>query len=164
MFAHIFDRHFPAIYRFLSGRVGPGFAEDIASETFVVAFRRRVAYDLDRADAAPWLHGIAVNLLRQHRRSEERRFRAYARVASSDVHHVEAGAPLDSAIAEALLDLSQPDRSLILLYAWAGLSYEQLAEALELPIGTVRSRLSRTRSKLRPLLEPALAREQGGAV
>ena len=55
-------------------------AEDLASETFVVAFARRSSYDQSRDDARPWLYGIAVNLLREHRRAEERRLRAYLRV------------------------------------------------------------------------------------
>ena len=79
-FASIFDRHFRAIFRFLRGRVGGQLAEDLASETFVVAFARRSSYDRSRDDARPWLYGIAVNLLREHRRAEERRLRAYVRV------------------------------------------------------------------------------------
>ena len=79
-FAVIFDRHFRAIFRFLRGRVGGQLAEDLVSETFVVAFGRRDSYDLSREDARPWLYGIAVNLLREYRRAEERRLRAYSRV------------------------------------------------------------------------------------
>ena len=161
-FAPVFDRHFRAIHRFLRGRVGPELADDLASETFMTAYRRRAAYDLERSDAAPWLYGIAVNLLRQHRRSEERRLKAYARAAVSDSPTDSVDGPLDGALAAALVALGDVDRNLILLYAWAGLSYEQLAEALSLPLGTVRSRLSRTRSRLRAELEPALASGRGG--
>jgi RNA polymerase sigma factor (sigma-70 family) len=161
-FAPVFDRHFPAIHRFLRGRVGVELADDLASETFATAFRRRAAYDLSRADAAPWLYGIAVNLLRQHRRAEERRLRAYTRAVLQDVPASGETDPLDETLASALLALGEADRNLILLRAWAGLSYEQLAEALALPLGTVRSRLSRTRSKLRASLNPALAPGGGG--
>ena len=160
-FALVFDRHFRAIHRFLRGRIGAELADDLASETFTTAFRRRAAYDLTRPDAAPWLYGIAVNLLRQHRRSEERRLKAYARAAVPDSSAADAGVPLDETVAGALLALGELDRNLILLYAWAGFSYAQLAEALDLPLGTVRSRLSRTRSKLRADLEPAVAPEGG---
>jgi RNA polymerase sigma-70 factor (ECF subfamily) len=159
-FALVFDRHFVAIHRFLQGRVGMELADDLASETFVVAFRKRASYDRSRPDAAPWLYGIALNLLRQHARSEERRLRAYARAAMPDERYDEG--PLDESIASALLSLDETERSLILLYAWAGLSYEQLAAALEIPIGTVRSRLSRTRSKLRSQLPPAAVGRDGG--
>ena len=162
-FALVFDRHFPAIHRFIRGRIGAELADDLASETFATAFRRRAAYDLTRPDAAPWLYGIAVNLLRQHRRSEERRLKAYARAATVDPPGTGTADPLDETVASALVALGELDRNLILLYAWAGLSYEQLADALDLPLGTVRSRLSRTRSKLRAHLEPALAHGGGGS-
>jgi RNA polymerase sigma factor (sigma-70 family) len=157
-FAVIFDRHFRAIFRFMRGRVGRQLAEDLASETFVVAFARRASYDLSRADARPWLYGIAVNLLREHRRAEERRLRAYARVpadhgAASD----ELGEYLAPSVSAALLELSHEERNLILLLTWADLTYEQLADALDLPVGTIRSRVSRVRSKLRDRLAPVEA-------
>jgi RNA polymerase sigma factor (sigma-70 family) len=152
-FALLFDRHFRSVHRFLRARVGADLADDLAAETFVVAFRRRSAYDRKRADARPWLYGIAVNLLRGHRRDEERRLRAHARAADGERAEVEPGV-LDEALAAALLELSVRDRNLILLHAWAGLSYEQLADALRLPLGTVRSAMSRTRARLRSKLEP----------
>lgn len=162
-FALLFDRHFRAIHRFLRGRAGAEVADDLASETFAVAFRRRATYDVSRADAQPWLYGIAVNLLHERRRSEERRLRAYARVGSHSEESPAAEGRLDSSLATALLELSLDDRNLILLFAWAGLSYEQLAEALALPVGTVRSRLSRTRAKLRESLGvPGAALTAGG--
>jgi RNA polymerase sigma factor (sigma-70 family) len=154
-FAVFCDRHYPTIHRFLHGRIGALAADDLASETFMIAFRRRKSYDLSHADGRPWLFGIAVNLLRQHRRAEERRLRAYARDADGSAPSEWLEERLDQAVAGALLDLNQDDRTLILLYAWAELSYEELAEALDLPLGTVRSRLSRTRSKLRAALAPA---------
>jgi RNA polymerase sigma-70 factor, ECF subfamily len=154
-FAGIFDRHFRVIFRFMRGRVGSQLAEDLASETFVVAFARRSTYDLSREDARPWLYGIAVNLLRDYRRAEERRLRAYARVpadfgSASD----EPGDRLDSSVSAALLELSHEERNLILLLTWADLTYEHLADALDLPVGTIRSRVSRVRSKLRDRLTP----------
>ena len=153
VFAALFDRHYRAIHRFLHARIGRVLAEDIASETFTVAFRRRASYDLSRPNARPWLYGIAVNLMRDHRRTEERRLSAYVRAAhAEEVQLDEPEAGLDRTVAAALLELSPSDRHLILLYAWAQLSYEELAEALNLPLGTVRSRLSRTRSKLRTTL------------
>jgi RNA polymerase sigma-70 factor (ECF subfamily) len=155
VFAAIFDRHFRAIFRFLRGRAGRQLAEDLASETFVVAFGHRDTYDLSREDARPWLYGIAVNLLREYRRTEERRLRAYARMpANAESASDELGEHLDSTVAAALLELSHEDRNLILLLTWADLTYEQLADALGLPVGTIRSRVSRVRSKLRDRLAP----------
>jgi|SRR5579871_1004646 len=151
-FAAVFDRHYTVIYRFLRARVGVEHAEDLASEVFSVAFRRRAAYDLSRADSRPWLYGIAINLLRQHRRLEARRLAALARAAGPASEDRRMGEGLDPILAAALAGLSLEERSLILLFAWAELSYEQLAETLALPLGTVRSRLNRTRAKLRESL------------
>jgi hypothetical protein len=79
-FAELFDRHFPAIHRYLRRRVGAELADDLAAETFTQAFARRRHYRAEQPDAAPWLYGIAGNLVRQHARAEQRRLRAYARV------------------------------------------------------------------------------------
>ena len=152
-FAVLFDRHYHAMHRFLRARIGATLAEDLASETFTIAFHRRSSYDLSRPDAAPWLYGIAVNLVRDQRRTEERRLRAYARSSPvDDTEYERDDWRLDRTVAAALLELPLADRNLILLHAWAQLSYRELATALDLPLGTVRSRLSRTRSKLRAAL------------
>ena len=160
-FERVFDRHHAAIHRFLRARAGLELADDLASETFTIAFRRRAAYDGSWPDARPWLYGIAINLLRAHRQREVRRLRAYARTPaereSSLVEfesHVEAFHQ-NGRISQALLGLSAQDRDLILLFAWADLSYEQLSMALEIPVGTVRSRLSRVRGLLRDQLDPS---------
>ena len=154
-FEVLFDRHFRSIFRFLQGRVGVQLAEDLASETFVVAFGRRDSYDLSREDARPWLYGIATNLLREHRRAEERHLSAYGRMTDE---HGSAPGPtpehLDPELSAALLGLSHEERSLILLLAWAELTYEELADVLGVPVGTIRSRVSRVRSKLSALLAP----------
>lgn len=149
-----------AIHRFLRPRVGPQLAEDIAAETFSVAFRRRDGYDLQRADARPWLFGIAANLLRHHRREERRRLLAYAKVGTPGAiepafddadARVDAGAA-GPALALALAALRPWDREVLLLYAWADLTYQEIADALAIPIGTVRSRLGRARRRVRELL------------
>jgi RNA polymerase sigma-70 factor (ECF subfamily) len=153
-FAPLFDRYYVALHRFLRARVGVVLADDLASEVFLIAFRRRGKYDLGREVARPWLFGIAVNLIREHRRSEVRRLAAYARAADSGPPDaVVLGESLDPVLASALLRLSDDDRHLVLLFAWAQLSYEELAQVLEIPLGTVRSRLSRARAGLRAALE-----------
>jgi DNA-directed RNA polymerase specialized sigma24 family protein len=78
-FGEIFDRYFADIDRYLARRVGQAIADDLAAETFVIAFRARARYDPSAADARAWLFGIAANLARRHFRSERRRLRAYAR-------------------------------------------------------------------------------------
>ena len=153
-FAPLFDRYYATLHRFLRARVGFALADDLASEVFLTAFRRRGTYDLQREVAKPWLFGIAVNLIREHRRSEVRRLAAYVRAADDRPKEpAELGEPLDPLLAAALLRLSDDDRHLVLLFAWAQLSYEELAEALGIPMGTVRSRLSRARAGLRASLE-----------
>jgi DNA-directed RNA polymerase specialized sigma24 family protein len=77
-FAELFDRHYPAILRYLRRRIGPDLADNLAAETFTLAFRRRHQYRAEHPDAAAWLYGIAGNLLRQHARTEVRRLRASA--------------------------------------------------------------------------------------
>jgi RNA polymerase sigma-70 factor (ECF subfamily) len=161
-FAVIFDRHFDEIDRYLARRVGAALADDLAAETFVIAFRSRERYDCEAPDARPWLFGIAANLVRRHWRTERRRLRAYARrgvdplgdevdEAERRVDAVAAG----PALAGALASLTAAEREILLLFAWADLSYEELAAALGIPIGTVRSRLSRARARVRELLSPS---------
>ena len=155
-----FDRHYDAVYRYLARRVGLDTASELASETFTTAFDVRRRYDLGRPDARPWLFGIATNLVRHHRRSEGRRLRAYARL---DIPTGDDGGltgiedrldarDLAPVMATALLHLSQGDRDTVLLFAWADLRYEDIAVALGIPIGTVRSRLHRARRQLRELI------------
>jgi len=159
-FAAVFDRHYDAIAGFLRRRVEHALADELAAETFLQAFGARERYDTQRADARPWLYGIAANLLRRHRRVEERRLRAYARAAARDG---EAGAfdgvdeRLDARaagaeLATALASLGSGERDVLLLYAWADLGYDEIAAALAIPVGTVRSRLHRARGVVRELL------------
>ena len=70
-FAALFDRHTALIHRYAARRLGAEGADDVMAEPFAVAFQRRRDYDLGRVDARPWLHGIATNLIRNHRRAEE---------------------------------------------------------------------------------------------
>ena len=161
-FSALFDRHHAAIAGFLRRRAPSPLGEELAAETFLVAFAARERYDLVRADARPWLYGIAANLLRRHQRAEERRLRAYGRAATrtADTGAFDGvDARLDAAastqaLATALSVLGPGERDALLLYAWAELSYEQIAEALGVPVGTVRSRLHRARGVLRELLAP----------
>ncbi len=160
VFAAVFDRHYDAVHRYLARRVGLDLADDLAAETFTTAFDVRRRYDTARPDARPWLFGIATNLLRHHHRGEARRLRAYARLdrpADPDGGFGGVEARLDAgragpAIADALTRLSAGDRDVLLLSAWADLRYEEIAVALRIPIGTVRSRLHRARRRVRELL------------
>jgi RNA polymerase sigma-70 factor (ECF subfamily) len=157
-FETLFDRHYRRIHRFCSARAGADAADDLASETFVIAFRRRGDYDSAYADATPWLYGIALNVVRAFRRREVLRRRVALLDLGSTPGQSDASDSGD-ALAAALRGLSERDRDLIVLLAWAGLTYEQLADVFGMPVGTVRSRLSRVRERLRRQLAPELAEE-----
>ena len=159
-FSAIVDRHFREIFRYVARRVGREEADDLAAETFATAFGKRRNYDLDHPDALPWLYGIATNLVRHHRRSEQRRLVAYARaqVAPLDkdetdqvVRHLDAASEL-AKLALALLEIDADNRDALHLVAVSGLSFDDAATALGVPVGTVHSRVARARSRLRDLL------------
>jgi RNA polymerase sigma factor (sigma-70 family) len=156
-FAALFDRHYPPIHAYAARRLGRDLAEDIASETFLVAFDRRDTYDATRTDARPWLYGIASNLISRHGRAETRRYRAFGRMAAAepvDAHddlvagRIDAGA-VRGTLARALQRLPGPERDVLLLVAWAGLGQQEAAAALNIPAGTARSRLHRARQEMR---------------
>ena len=158
-FGIIFDRHAPAIYRYIARRLGRDSADDLLAETFLVAFRRRGRYDGARPDARPWLYGIATRLVRRHRRDEIRFFRAIARTGADPVSEAFDGQIIDRVAAQAvrkelaaaLARLSQAQRDVLLLVA-NGLSYTEAGLALGLPAGTVSSRLARARRIVREAL------------
>jgi RNA polymerase sigma-70 factor (ECF subfamily) len=163
-FAALFDRHADAVHRYTARRLGGEVADDLVAETFTIAFQQRHRYDPVRGtggDARPWLFGIATNLVGRHRRAEARRFKAMARVPAL-VDHDEplADRAADRVVARsvrrelaaALAALPARHRDVLLLVAWGDLGYEDAAQALGIPVGTVRSRLHRARSKLREAL------------
>jgi RNA polymerase sigma-70 factor (ECF subfamily) len=108
-----------------------------------------------RVSARPWLYGIASNLVRRHYRQEERRLRAYARTGVDRVGETSLPWTLGSALAEALAVLQPAYRDVLLLFVWGELDYDEIATALSIPVGTVRSRLSRARTQVRERLERA---------
>ena len=147
-FGPLFDRHFDAVHAYVQSRVGVDLADEIAAETFTRAFDRRAGYDLRCADSRPWLLGIASNLVRRHWRTERRRLDAYARAVGSadvDTQHAEAAGE----VLRALSALPPRQREVLLLFAWGDLTYDEIAQALEIPVGTVRSRLAVARRRLR---------------
>lgn len=159
-FEDVFAAEFRPLYRYLRRRVGEAGAEDLAEATFATAFANWERLDPDRP-VRPWLYGIAANLLRHQWRDERRMLRAYARTGVDPVlaDDDEAVARVDAraqqqALAAALAELRASDREILLLHAWAELSDSEIAAALSLPPGTVKSRLHRTREQLRNRLDP----------
>jgi RNA polymerase sigma-70 factor (ECF subfamily) len=159
-FAALFTRHAATIQRYVTRRLGPDAADDVVAETFLLAFRQRDTYDPVRANALPWLYGIATNLISRHRRDEIRLYRALARTGTDPVtapftDHVDDAVAASIAgrqLAAALARLPASHRDPLLLVAWGDLSYEEAALALGVPKGTVRSRIHRARVRLRQML------------
>jgi RNA polymerase sigma-70 factor (ECF subfamily) len=156
-FAAIFDRHYDEIHGYASRRLGASLADDVAAETFLIAFDRRRRYDLSHPSARPWLYGIASNLIARHHRAEVRQYRALARAGvpawfDDDVDGRVDAAAQRAALAAALVEIAERDREVLLLVAWAQLSCEEAARALGIPAATARSRLHRARRKTRAAL------------
>ncbi|WP_033261025.1 RNA polymerase sigma factor [Amycolatopsis vancoresmycina] len=151
-FTEVHDRHFPEVYRYIAGRLGAQAAEDVAAETFLVAFDRRGKFDPARGDLRAWLFGIATNLVSRHRRKEARHYRALSRLDPREAAEGHENRVVDAVAAarvgKALARLSAGERDVLLLVALGDLGYAEVAEALGISPGTVGSRLNRARKKL----------------
>jgi RNA polymerase sigma factor (sigma-70 family) len=167
-FAELYDRYERVVYRYAARRLGVSQADDITSETFMVAFARRA--DFSGEDARPWLLGIATTLMHQFARREAKAWRGMlaSDLARIDVDQFEASdARLDAMavarrVGRALARLPAGDRDVLLLHTFGDLSYEGIGQALSIPVGTVRSRLNRARRRLRIAIDPTHAREKAG--
>lgn len=158
-FGLLFERHARTIYNYCFRRVGDWTAaEDLVSIVFLEAWRRR-GKSLPPGKELPWLLGIAINVVRNRRRSERRYAAALSRVAPPRAEPDftgESDGRLDDErrMQRALVLLArvpQREQDAFVLCAWLELSYEDAALALGIPVGTVRSRLSRARARLREL-------------
>jgi len=170
-FAAIFDRYYGQIHGYAARRLGHSLADDVAAETFLIAFARRDNYDLSWLNARPWLYGIASNLISGHHRAEQRRYRALARTSADEAAdeyadqvalRVDAQARRSSLVA-ALARIAAGDRDVLLLVACADLSPDEASQALGIPAGTARSRPHRARRQIRAALgedtQPTTAKE-----
>ena len=164
LFGTLFERHYQAVYRFAARRNGVEDAGDVTADTFVRAFEIRHRYDPTRNSCLPWLYGIAQNLIGDRIRRVRRGRRIYL-VAAADIRTVEFEHDADSRILaasvggqlnDALRRLSNRDRNTLLLYALEGLTYSEIALTLDIPVGTVGSRLARARERISELI-PDLA-------
>lgn len=167
-FGLLFERHATTIYNYCFRRVGDwAVAEDLVSIVFLEAWRRR-QNELPPGKELPWLFGVATNVIRNRRRSERRYVAALRRVAEPDASfgfadETEERLDDERLMAHALRLLAQLPRreqEVFALCAWSELSYEDAALALGIPVGTVRSRLSRARARLREL-DPVGGHEEG---
>ena len=160
-FGTLFDRHARTVYNYCFRRTGNwSQAEELAAIVFLEAWRRHADLRIVRDDALPWLLGVAPNVLRNSRRSQRRYRAALARLPhergedfANDVDERLDDERQMRAVLRALDKLSRADQDVLALCVWEELSYEQAALALDMPVGTVRSRLSRARARLRELTE-----------
>jgi RNA polymerase sigma factor (sigma-70 family) len=154
-FAILYERHHIAVRRYVARRVGTETGEDLASEVFIRAFRGRESCRSDHASALPWLLGVANHVVADHRRQEHRRLKALQRLAATtpeSVEHEDRG--VSAELVANLRRLSERDRDALLLVVWGELSYEEVADALGLPVGTVSSRIARARRALAADIDP----------
>lgn len=162
-FGLLFERHARAIYNYCFRRTGDwATAEDLLSAVFLEAWRRR-DQELDAEKVLPWLYGVATNVVRNRRRSQRRWAAALARFpapqpepdfASAADERVDDERTMRGALAR-LGSLPRREQDVFALCAWLELSYEEAAAALGIPVGTVRSRLSRARARLREPERPS---------
>jgi RNA polymerase sigma-70 factor (ECF subfamily) len=160
-FEAVFEQYHRAIYEYLARSVGADRADEYAGDVFVAAFDARVRYDPQFGSVRGWLFGIAANIRRNRARSDWRGRRAWDRMgverdAEESAFEVveerlDYGKELAS-VAEFLRQLSDIDRDVLVLYAWGELTYAEIAQALGVEVGTVRSRLARARGRLRELI------------
>ncbi|GGQ24466.1 RNA polymerase sigma factor [Streptosporangium pseudovulgare] len=149
-FAALFDACHPRVYAYAVSRCGRRLAEEVVSETFVVAWRRHD--DIPAKNALPWLLGVARNVIRDVHREELRR------AALDDALHAwadEIGPDVAEEVTEraavlrALATLSDEDKEVLMLVSWHGLTSVEAAKV----VGSTRSaffvRLHRARRRLK---------------
>ncbi|MET7669611.1 RNA polymerase sigma factor [Micromonospora luteifusca] len=162
-FAELFDQYARSVYNHAFRLTADwATAEDVMAATYLQAWRSRERVGEEGGSLRPWLLGIATNEARNHIRSNRRYRRVAAALLASDVtlpdHADEVAGRLDdsrriAAAIDALTRLRRPEREVLTLCLWEGLDYEAAAQALGVPVGTVRSRLSRARARLRTLVD-----------
>jgi len=161
-FGELFDAYARSVYNHSYRLTGDwAQAEDVVSLTFLDAWRLRDKLDEEGGSLRPWLLGVATNVTRNTRRAARRHAAAVARLPRDEVERDfadEVAGRIDDAaqlavVRTALQKLRRAEREVLALCVWSGLDYAAAAEALGVPVGTVRSRLSRARTKLAKHME-----------
>jgi RNA polymerase sigma factor (sigma-70 family) len=157
-FRTIYDRHADAIYGHCLRLTGSASsAEDLAAVVFLESWRRRRDFRVVEGSAAPWLHGIANNAGRNFWRSSRRYRSALERLAETRVVPDPSSAVVERIAAQETIQRLLPaihalpgqEREAIELCIAADMTYQEVASLLAIPVGTVKSRLSRALAKLR---------------
>ncbi|GGS38600.1 RNA polymerase sigma factor [Streptomyces griseoviridis] len=170
-FAELYEEYARPVYNYAYRLTGDwSTAEEVMGDTFLEAWRGRTRLDPDRGALGPWLLGIATNKARNANRGTGRRLAFLARRPApepvADFAEESAGRLDDArrlaAVRQVLGRLRRTEREVLALCVWSGLDYPQAAEALGVPVGTVRSRLSRARARLRRLTDRYLEEERRG--
>ena len=159
-FGALFERHAPSVYNLCFRRTGDwALAEDLTSAVFLETWRKRHKVTLWDGSLRPWLLGVAVNWVRNQGRSLRRYENALKRLprsANTADFSEELTSRLDDerrmvSILQLVTRLPQREQDVLALCVWSELSYEAAAAALNVPVGTVRSRLARARIRIREL-------------
>lgn len=161
-FAAVYERYAHKIYNYLFRRLADwSVAEDLTAVVFLEAFRRRTDAVVVEGKLLPWLYGIATNVVRNRRRAQWRHRHLLAELASEhvnrdapDAHERLVAAEQMRSVLERIRTLPSVQQDVVALCMWSGLSYEEAAAALGVPVGTVRSRLSRARATLTEPKDP----------
>ncbi|TQS43863.1 RNA polymerase sigma factor [Cryptosporangium phraense] len=164
-FGTLFDRHAKAVYNHCFRLTGNWtLADDATSATFLAAWRRRSSVTLVHDSALPWLLTVATNTIRDERRSLRRRLSLLERLPAPDPapdHADDVVERLDdeeqmARLLAASRDLPTAEREALALCVWSGVSYADAAEVLGIAEGSVRSRVSRAKSRLARTLTPLM--------
>jgi RNA polymerase sigma-70 factor (ECF subfamily) len=157
-FSALFDRHYPAVWRFVARRVWPDAVDDVVAETFLAAWRR---FDDLPSDPLPWLLNAAGKCLANHRRAATRAESLKDRLATESTP-VRADATSQrqqrDALVNAFASLADTERALLMLTDWDGLPARRAARVLGIPAATASARIYRARKKLRAALADELGR------
>jgi RNA polymerase sigma-70 factor (ECF subfamily) len=164
-FGELFDSFATHVYNHAFRLTGDwATAEDVMSLTFLEAWRTRERISPAGGSLRPWLLGVATHVVHGQHRARRRHRESLARLGptpdqpdfAEDVSgRIDDAARID-ALHGSLAKLRAPEREVLALCVWSGLSYAEAAEALGIPVGTVRSRLARARNKLAGLAEREL--------
>lgn len=159
-----FDLHAHELARYLARRLGPDQVEDALSDIFERALTSHSRFATRDVGPRPWLYGIAVRVIQEQRRAQHKRLQLLQRVAATGEFSSTDALPSDTTAVDPELmrrvrSLPKHQRETLLLMAWGELSYEECAVALDVSIGTVRSRISRARKALQDIDTPHLPEE-----